>query len=105
VELFRRNRFVIINCDVIPAYLWYNIIAIQKQLMVIGSLITEISGECTSVTDSIRCSNKAVLCFGSNDVDHIREEVVNSLDGRIKMDVDPIPYRPSVMIHFPLKFL
>jgi hypothetical protein len=31
VELFRRNRFAIIICDVIPGYLVYNIIAVQKQ--------------------------------------------------------------------------
>jgi hypothetical protein len=74
------------------------------ELMVIASLIREISGKCTSVADSIHCSSKAILCSGSNDVDHIRKEVVSSLDGQIKMDVDPILYRPSVMIHFPLKF-
>jgi hypothetical protein len=80
------------------------IMSMALEFMVIASLIREISGKCTSVTDSIHCSKKAILCSQSNDVDHIREEVVNSHDGQIKMDLDPILYRPSVIIHFPLKF-
>jgi hypothetical protein len=41
-----------------------------------------------SVIDSIHCCNKAILCLGSNDVNSIGEEVLNSLDGQIKIDID-----------------
>jgi hypothetical protein len=61
--------------DVIHAYLSYNIIAIQKQFMVISSLLKEMSGKSTSVIDSTHCISKAVLCSGSN-VEHIREEIL-----------------------------
>jgi hypothetical protein len=37
-----------------------------------------------SVIDSTRCINKAILCSWSSDVNHIGEQVVNSVDGQIK---------------------
>jgi hypothetical protein len=55
MELFRRNSivrmFVIIKGDVIHAYLGYNIVDIQKQLMETASLIMKMS-------DSTNCINK-----------------------------------------------
>jgi hypothetical protein len=64
---------------VIHAYLGYNIISIEKQLMGTASLIKNISGESISVTDFRHCSNKATLHSGSNDVNCISEDVHNSL--------------------------
>jgi hypothetical protein len=58
-------------------------------------------GKSTSVIDCTHCIN---LCSQNNDVDHISEEVLNSPDGHIKINVDHILYRPSVKIRFPLKF-
>jgi hypothetical protein len=79
---------------VIPAYLGYNIAAIQKQLAGIASLFKEIWGKIpTCVIDSTLHINKTILCSGSNYIDHISEEFLNSLDGQIKINVDPILYR------------
>jgi hypothetical protein len=48
------------------------------------------SGNSTSVIDSTHCRNKAILCSGNNDVEHIHE-VHNSLDYEIlNLSVDTI---------------
>jgi hypothetical protein len=84
----------------IHACLGYNIIGNQKQLMCIALLIKQMSGKSTSVIDPTHCINKALLCLGSN-VNHSSEKVLNSLEGQIKINIDPILYRPSAKIHFP----
>jgi hypothetical protein len=53
-----------------------------------------------SAIDSTHCINKVISCSGSNDVAHTGEEVPNSLDGQIKINVNPAPQRPSVKMHF-----
>jgi hypothetical protein len=37
-------------------------------------------------------------------VDHINEEVLNSFDGQIKINVEPILHTPSAKTYFPLEF-
>jgi hypothetical protein len=108
MELFRRNskvqKCLTIKADAIDAYLCYNIAAIQKQLLGIASLIKGMSGKSTSVIGSTHCIKKAILCSGNNDVDNISEEVLNSLDGLIKISIDFVFYRPSTKIHIPVEF-
>jgi hypothetical protein len=87
---------------VVHAYLDYVIVAIQKQLTRIALLIEQMSGKCTSLIDSTRCINKTVLWSGSNVVDHINDEVLNSLYGKIKISADL--YRISGKTHFPVEF-
>jgi hypothetical protein len=41
-----------------------------------------------TVIDCTYCINKEMLCSGSNDVNHVSEEVLNSLDGQIERSVD-----------------
>jgi hypothetical protein len=65
---------------VVYAYLGYNIIIIKKQLIGTVSLINVKSGKSTSVIDPALSINKEVLSSRSNDVNLIREEVLNSLD-------------------------
>jgi hypothetical protein len=57
----------------------YYVVAIEKQLIDIASLVKEMLGKGTSVIDSAHYSNKAILCPRSNDVGNISEEVLNSL--------------------------
>jgi hypothetical protein len=58
------------------SYLGYNIIEIQKPLMGTASLIKKTSGNNINVIDVyVFCINKSMLCSGSNDVDHISEDV------------------------------
>jgi hypothetical protein len=64
--------------------LGYNIFAIRKQLIGTASLIQRMSGKNTTVVDSTHCIAQAILCSGSNDVDHINEEIPNTLDGQIR---------------------
>jgi hypothetical protein len=68
-ELSRINsqvyRFVIIKNSVILAYLCYNIVAIQKQLMGIPPQIKKMSVQTICVTDSTHCINNAILCSGN----------------------------------------
>jgi hypothetical protein len=70
MELCRRNsdiyRLLIIKDDVLEAYFGYNIVAIQKHLIGIVSLIKEMSGKNTSVIYSTCCINEAVLYSGNN---------------------------------------
>jgi hypothetical protein len=47
--------------NVIHAYLGCDVIAIQKQLMDIASLVKKISGKGTSVVYSTLCINKGIL--------------------------------------------
>lgn len=61
-------------------YLGYNII-IQKQLIGIVSLINVKSAKSTSI-------NKEILSYRGNDVNLIREEVLNSLDGQTEISED-----------------
>jgi hypothetical protein len=61
------------------------------------------SGNNTSVIDSIHYVNKASLCSGNNDIDHIGEEILYSLIGQIKTSTDPILHRPSAKEHFPVE--
>jgi hypothetical protein len=69
-----------------------------------NTLITSISGNSTSSTDSTLSSNVAILHSSSNYSDCISEEVRNSFGGQIKTSSDPIPYRISARIHFPVEF-
>jgi hypothetical protein len=80
---------------VIRVYLGYNILPTEKQFIRIASLIKEISGKNASAIDITHYNNKAILYSGNNDIDHISEEVLNSLDGQIKISVHSILYRPS----------
>jgi hypothetical protein len=80
---------------VIHAYLGYNTVSIQKQLTDIAKLIKEMPGKSTAIIDSTRCINTAILCSRIHDVDHIIEEVRNTLDGIIQTNVDAILHRPS----------
>jgi hypothetical protein len=81
-----------------------NITATPTQLMGIASLIKETSGKNICVADSTHCINKAMLCSGGNVVDHISEEILNSLDEHIKVSVDPTPYWASAKICSPMEF-
>lgn len=81
---------------VIRAYLGYNIVLIQKQLMDIASLIKNTSNRSTSITDSTHCFNYEILYSGGNNVSHIIEEVRSSVHGQIKISVDPVLYRPPL---------
>jgi hypothetical protein len=56
--------------------------------MRIASKIKEMSGESTSVIYSTCGINKTILCPGGFGIDCIIEEVLNSLDGHIKISVD-----------------
>jgi hypothetical protein len=84
MEIFRRNskvvRFVIIKSNMTHTYLGHNIIAVQKQLMGIVSLIYEVSVTSTCVTDSTCCISKPILCQENNDVNHISEKILRNLD-------------------------
>jgi hypothetical protein len=51
--------------------------------MGIASLITELSGTSTCVIDYAHYISKANLFSGSNYVDHISEDDLNSLQGQI----------------------
>jgi hypothetical protein len=42
--------------------------------------------------------------IGTYHVDHISEEVHNYIDGKFKISLDPILYRPSAKIYFPVEF-
>lgn len=64
----------------IHLYLGYNIVVIHKQIMGIASLVKEMSGKSTSVTDSTHFINQAVLCSGSDDAGHISEEVLSGVN-------------------------
>jgi hypothetical protein len=66
-----------IKGDLSYAYSGYNIVAIQKKLMVIALLIKEMQRENTSTTDPEQCINNAILCSRNNDVAHV-SEVLNS---------------------------
>jgi hypothetical protein len=81
--------FVIKKEDMIQAYSGYNIVVIKKQFIGNASLIKETSEKSTSVTDSTRCSNEAIL----------------RSDGQIKISVYLILYRTSVKIHFQWSFI
>jgi hypothetical protein len=59
--------------------------------MGIVSPIKETSGKSTSVIDSTHCVYKEILCYSV--VDHVNNEVLNSLDGQLKIIIDPILYR------------
>jgi hypothetical protein len=69
----------LVSLEVIHAYFGYTIVAIQKQLGGTASVIKDVSGKSTSLPDFTHCINNAILCSGSNDVDHI-SEVLNRLD-------------------------
>jgi hypothetical protein len=56
-----------------------NIVTIQERLMGIPLLTKGMLGKGTVVTDSTRCTDKAILCSGNNDVDHVSGDV---LDGQ-----------------------
>jgi hypothetical protein len=88
MKLFRRNskglRFVIIKDGAIHVHLSNNIVVIQKQVMGIASQIKTMSGKNTPVIDFTHCSNKAILCLGNNDVDHISIKVFTIFTGKLK---------------------
>lgn len=65
-------------------YVGSNIIDISEQLTNTASLFKEMSGESQPVIESRRCINKTILCQRSNDVDHVSEDVFNTLSGLVK---------------------
>jgi hypothetical protein len=67
-------------------------------------LIRNMSEKSASVIDCTHYIHKAILCSGSNDVHHIREEVLNTLEGQIKINVGPILSMSSGKIYFPVQF-
>jgi hypothetical protein len=83
-------KFLITKDDVTHAYLVDNILAARnKQLTGIASLTMEMSGKSTHVTNSTQCINRQILCSQNTDNDSIGEEILNSLDGLIKISVHP----------------
>jgi hypothetical protein len=72
MALFIRNskvqRFIILQDDVIHAYLGCNVVAIQNDLTGIASQIKKMPGKCTSGINSTHGINKVILCTISNDV-------------------------------------
>jgi hypothetical protein len=48
-----------------------------------------------SVNYSTRGISKAILCSRSNELGHISEEFLNSLDEKIKINLNSSQYRPS----------
>jgi hypothetical protein len=56
-------------------------------------LIKETPEKSLSLIYSTHCNNKAALCTGSNNADHFRADVLNSLDGKIKISVNPFQHR------------
>jgi hypothetical protein len=64
----------------IHAYLCCNIANILKLIMSIALLITEISEKGASAVDFTHSINKEMLCPWSNDINHISEVSLNSLD-------------------------
>jgi hypothetical protein len=54
--------------------------------------------------DSTHRINKAIACAGTNEVDHISEDLLNRLDTQIKTGADLISYTLSVMVYFPVHF-
>jgi hypothetical protein len=62
----------------IHANLGCNIFAIQKQLLTIALLIKNMSRNTTFAIYCAYCINKAVLCPGNTNVEHISEEFLNS---------------------------
>jgi hypothetical protein len=77
---------------VIHAYLGYNIVAVQQITDTI-SIIRQMSRWSTSVIDSTHCVNKAILCSAIHGVNHISDEVLNSLDEQIKISAYPVLYK------------
>jgi hypothetical protein len=55
-----------------------------------ASIINEMPGKGISRIYSIQCINKANLCSGNYDVDQPNKEILSSLDGQIKISLDPI---------------
>jgi hypothetical protein len=76
--------------DVICAYAGYNIVTIQKQLIGIASLISDISQKNTSVIASTHFISKAPFMFKKYNDMNLISEVPNSLDSKINMCVDII---------------
>jgi hypothetical protein len=56
------------------------VLAILKQLIVIATLIKEMSGKIASVNYSVLGINKEMLWAGSYDIDHINEELLSCLN-------------------------
>jgi hypothetical protein len=52
-----------------------------------ASLIKEMLGKSTSVTDFTHYINTVILHPGNNDVNHISEDVLNNLDGQIRNSI------------------
>jgi hypothetical protein len=57
----------------------------------------------TCVSDFIHCINTAIPSSGTNEVDHVTEYIATSLNGEIKIHVNPILYRPPRKTHFSVK--
>jgi hypothetical protein len=57
-----------------------------------------------SVIDPPHFINKAIVCSGSNNVDHINAEVLNGLENRLKINVDPSLPGLYAKIHSPFEF-
>jgi hypothetical protein len=47
-------------------------------------------GKSTSVGGPKRCIDKAILCSGTTDVDHISGEILNSLERQSKMCIHAV---------------
>jgi hypothetical protein len=71
---------------VIHACLGYNAVAIQTQLMGTEPLTKKMLGNTRSISeiDSTHCINKAIACSEKNNNDHISENVLMLLTGKIK---------------------
>jgi hypothetical protein len=63
----------------------------------------EIPGKFTAVINFMHCIDKAMLSSGTNEVQLIIKDIATSLDGQIKIRVNPILYRPSKKTHFPVE--
>lgn len=81
-EIAKVSRFVVMKGDVIHAYLGQIIIAIQNNLEAFHHELRKLQER---VTDSTQRVNKIKWSLGNNDIDHIIEQVLTSLDGRIEV--------------------
>jgi hypothetical protein len=84
--------------------LGHSIVTIQEQRIGILSPIENISGNYAFIIDSTCCVIKKfyfhLILMSTTSV-----KFVNSLDRQLKINVDPILYRPSVKTNFPTQFI
>jgi hypothetical protein len=68
------------------AHLGYNIVAVEKQLMGISLLITDMSGKHISLVYSSRPFNNVRLRSGSTDANHMSNGFLHKVDGKIVLN-------------------